>query len=138
MGVIASRFTEVMANSGKPAKGDIQVNTNLPVLTTMKCVAVGEGKQKKDLLVVGFEYNTTYHPMGAKIELKGELTYVSDDAKKILAMWTKDKKMTEKDSVAILNYLIKKCSVQCIKIADDLQLPVPISLPEVRAKEVKK
>lgn len=138
MGVLAARFTELKAKAGKPVKGDIRVNTNLPAIITMKCVEVGTGKQKKELLVMEFECKTVYQPMGAEIELKGELTYVADDPKKIFNLWTKEKKMEEQMSLNVLNFLIKKCSIESIKVADDMDLPVPVKLPEVRAREDKK
>jgi hypothetical protein len=138
MGILASRFTEIRAKVGKPIKGDVQVNTSLPMIKSMKCVEVGSGKQKKDLLVMDFECKTDYQPMGAEIELKGELTYVTDDPKKAIGLWAKGKTMDEKMSLSVINFLIKRCAIENIKIADDMQLPVPVKLPEVVAKEVKR
>lgn len=82
-----------------------------------------------------FDYETTYKPTDAKIVLKGELTFVAEDSKKIMELWEKEKKLEEKISLPILNYLLKFCAVECVKIADDLKLPVPVQLPEIRAKK---
>jgi len=137
MGVLASRFTEITAKAGKPVKGNIEVSTSLPTLTSMKLVEIGSGKQKKDLLLIGFEYMIEYKQMGAKIELKGEVTYSAEDPKKLVNLWDKKNKVEEAMSLTVLNYLIKRCSIESVKIADDLQLPVPVRLPEIRSKEGK-
>jgi hypothetical protein len=137
MGILASRFTDITATAGKPVKGDVQINTSLPMIKSMKCVEVGNGKQKRDLLVMTFDYKTDYQPMGAKIEIKGELTYVADDPKKAFSMWSKDKTMEEKMSIGVINYLIKKCTIECIRVADDMDLPIPVKLPEIVAKPAK-
>ncbi|MBN2095241.1 MAG: hypothetical protein JW727_04280 [Candidatus Aenigmarchaeota archaeon] len=137
MGVLGIRFTEISAKSGKSAKGDIQVSTSLPAIKSMKKMEVGTGKDKKDIILMEFDYSTIYQPLDARIDLKGELSYLTEESKKIMDRWNKDKKMDDKVSVPILNHLIKKCSVESIKLADDLQLPVPVKLPEIRSKEEK-
>lgn len=134
MGVLGVRFTEISALAGKAPKGDIEVTTSLPNITSMRSVPVGTGKEKKEFIIMGFECTTNYRPTDSKIELKGELNYLAEEPKKIIEQWNKTKKLDEKISLPVINYLIKKCAVESIKIADDLQLPVPVKLPEVRAK----
>ncbi|MGC9310651.1 MAG: hypothetical protein ACP5E4_02910 [Candidatus Aenigmatarchaeota archaeon] len=135
MGIVNSRFTKMAADTGKPAKGDLQVSSTLPCVTEVKIVEIGSGKNKKETLVMAFDYETTYKPIDAFIKLSGELVYLDDNAKKIAEKWKKDKKLDEGISIPVLNYLFRKCAIESVKIADDLQLPVPVQLPEIRAKE---
>ena len=135
MGVLGVRFTEISAKGGKVAKGDIEVSTSLPNITSVRTVPVGSGKDKREILMMDFGYRATYMPIDAKIELKGELSFIDDEPQKVMQQWKKDKKLDQKISLQVINFLIKKCAVESIKIADDLQLPAPVKLPEVRAKK---
>jgi hypothetical protein len=137
MGVLKSRFTEISANAGKPAKGEIQVSTSLPAILNIYPAPLGSAKDKKDILIMEFDYEVSYKPIDGKISLKGELMYLDENTKKILDKWKKDKQVESSVSVPILNYLLRVCAVESVKISDSLQMPVPIQLPEIRPKESK-
>jgi len=90
---------------------------------------------KTKVLSIEFEHKTKYTPINAKIIISGDILYTDEKQKEILKNWEKNKKIDENIGLPLLNYIFKKCMVQSIKIADELQLPPPIKLPEFVKKE---
>jgi predicted transcriptional regulator len=63
---------------------------------------------------------------------------MAENNTKILAQWKKDKTLPEDASVEVLNQLFRKCLLKVSNIAEELQLPIPIQIPRVSAKEKEK
>lgn len=88
----------------------------------------------KKALSISFDFTTTYSPGIGEIKMTGELLYLADDNKKILAEWKKNKKIPDNVSLEVLNHLFRRCLIKITGLADDLQLPPPIQLPIVKPK----
>lgn len=56
------------------------------------------------------------------------------NVKEILAVWKKDKKVSDAIMAQILNMALNKCNVKALVLADDLSLPPPIPLPKIESK----
>ncbi|MEM5801846.1 MAG: hypothetical protein QXQ18_00455 [Candidatus Aenigmatarchaeota archaeon] len=90
---------------------------------------------KQTALGITFEFETEYKPDVAKIKMSGELLFASEDSKKILKDWKKEKKLPEKIDIEIKNFLFRKCLGLGLSISEELQLPPPILFPIIIPKE---
>ena len=89
----------------------------------------------KKALAVDFDFLTEYTPDIGTITISGEVFYVAKDNKEALSKWETDKQLPEGMRIEILNHLFRACLLKAAILADDLQLPAPMAIPRVKAKE---
>lgn len=135
MGILSFRVKKIEGDIGEQIRGELKVSSSLPKIKNIIEREVGFGGNKTKVLAIDFEYKTKYDPINAKINISGEILYTDEKQKEILRKWEKENKIDEKIGLPLLNYIFKRCAVQSIKIADDLQLPAPVRLPEFVKKE---
>jgi len=135
MGIVSFRFKKIRGDIGESAIGELRITSSLPKIKDIAEKEVGIAGNKTKVLAINFEYKTIYEPIKAKIDIEGEILYTDEKQKEILKKWEKEKKIDERISLPLLNYIFKRCTIQSIKIADDLQLPPPVRLPELVKKE---
>lgn len=132
MSVIGFAFTKMLAEKSKPVKGSINVNNNVSIKdVTESKLAIDPSKKA---LKFEFVYTSKYEPEVGKIELIGELIYLTDEktAKATLATWKKDKKLSGDIAKNIMNNVLAKCNVQAVVVSRDINLPAPIPLPKMK------
>ena len=135
MGIVSFRFKKIRGDIGESAIGELRITSSLPKIKDIAEKEVGIAGNKTKVLAINFEYKTIYEPIKAKIDIEGEILYTDEKQKEIIKKWEKEKKIDERVSLPLLNYIFKRCAIQSIKIADDLQLPPPVRLPELVKKE---
>jgi hypothetical protein len=137
MAIIGLSFNAMEAKRDKEQKirSEIKVNS-VPRINDMKEVTISTLDGKK-VLSMDFEFVTTYDPRVGEIKISGDLLYLSEDNKAMLKQWEKEKKIPEKPSLEILNYLFRRCLIKVSNIAEDLQLPPPLPMPTVKPKAAK-
>ena len=132
MTVLGIRFREISAKrEGGNVTPQIKVNS-VPKIT---------GVSEKELPMIGkktlsveFDFVTEYDPKIGTIRMSGEVYYVAENSKEALKNWKSKKELPEKMRVDILNHLFRACLLKIAYLADDLQLPAPISIPRVKPK----
>ena len=133
MPVIALNFVGVKASrTQNPVKGEIKVNST-PKINQVKEVKLPN--LGKEALSLEWEFVTEYAPDHGEIRLEGNILFVTDDIQEIVKKWKKEKTLPEDVSVPVLNHLFRKCLIKIAGLADELQLPPPMQLPLVKAKE---
>lgn len=134
MAIIGLSFDTFEAKRDKEQKirAEIKVNS-VPRINDMKEVSISTIGNKK-VLSLNFEFVTDYDPKVGEIKIGGNLLYMTEDNKKLLKQWDKEKKLPEKPSLEILNYLFRRCLLKVSNIAEDLQLPPPIPMPTIKPK----
>ena len=135
MPIVGLSFSTIEGRRKSIPKGEIKVNSS-PKVTDIKEVDLAS--IGKNALSLDFQFMTEYQPDVGAIKVEGEMIYVADNNTKILAQWKKDKTLPEDTSVEVLNHLFRKCLLKVSEIAEDLQLPIPIQIPRVTAKEKAK
>jgi len=136
MPAIGMNINGIEAKKSEEATVGVKVNTN----TNLKDVREHDlAPLDKKCLSVDFEFVTTYlspkEKKIAEITVSGDVLFLDEDYKKILAQWKKDKKLPEDVSLQIINVVFNKCLKKAILLSDDLQLPSPIPIPVARKKE---
>ena len=110
---------------------DVKVNST-PMITGVKEMKIPNFSKK--VLSVDFEFLTTYEPSFASIAIEGSLLYIAENNKEILSEFSKNKKLPEKQSMEVLNYLFRHCLLKASLLAEDLQLPPPMPMPKIKPK----
>ena len=134
MPIVGLSFNSVEAKRDREQKirAEIKVNS-VPRINDMKEVTISTLGNKKVLSLL-FEFVTNYDPRVGEIKIGGELLYLSDNNKELLNKWKKERKLPEKPSLEILNYLFRRCLIKVSNIAEDLQLPPPLPMPTIKPK----
>ena len=137
MAIIGLSFNVMEAKRDKEQKikAEIKVNS-VPRINDIREVTISTLGGKK-VLSMDFEFVTTYDPRVGEIKIGGDLLYLTEDNKTLLKQWEKEKKIPEKPSLEILNYLFRRCLIKVSNIAEDLQLPPPLPMPTVKPKAAK-
>jgi hypothetical protein len=137
MAIIGLSFNVMEARRDKEQKikAEIKVNS-VPRINDIREVTISTLGGKK-VLSMDFEFVTTYDPRVGEIKIGGDLLYLTEDNKALLKQWEKEKKIPEKPSLEILNYLFRRCLIKVSNIAEDLQLPPPLPMPTVKPKAEK-
>ena len=131
MPIIGFNFTSIEANREEDRpEGDIDINSTPTVENIRKKDLDIQGLN--DVLAIEFRFVSKYQPKLGEIIIKGEVLYQTDDAKNILMMW-KERKLDNKLAVDVLNAIFKKCLTKAVAIADELNLPPPVTFPVVKS-----
>ncbi|MBN2043296.1 MAG: hypothetical protein JW754_05845 [Candidatus Aenigmarchaeota archaeon] len=133
MAIIGLSFKAIEGKkSEENVRSEIKVNS-VPRINSLKEIMVPTLQKK--VISMDFEFVTSYDPKVGEIKIGGELLYLTDKMKELMDKWEKEKKLPEKSSLEVLNYLFRRCLLKVSNIAEDLQLPPPIPLPKIKAKE---
>lgn len=148
MPIVGMKVDSIEGRRGKPTTApNININS-VPKVTDMREISLTEFGKKA--LALRFDFTTTYLPEGVdpqkgkkespigNIVMTGELVYLPENTQNILKQWKKEKKLPEEMKVEILNHLFRTCLLKMANIAEELQLPLPLTLPRVEPKQEKK
>ena len=117
-GIEARRYSDM---SMQPKKIRIDHNSNINRMESIQ----------NDQARVDFQYTASYGAVGM-IKIEGSLTYIGNDAKKLVNEWNNTHKMANNIASGIHTAVMHACVPQAVGIAKDLHLPPPIPLPQVK------
>ena len=132
MPIVGFSLSSMEAKRTAMPSGEIKINSSPKVMSMKEAEVASLGK---NALSFEFEFVTEYDPNIGTIKLTGELIYVDDDSDKVLEQWKRNKTLPEDVSIEVLNQLFRKCILRSSEIAEVLQLPLPMQMPRVVAKD---
>ncbi|MFH0956652.1 MAG: hypothetical protein V1813_02195 [Candidatus Aenigmatarchaeota archaeon] len=133
MAVIGLNLNSIQAKKQSAVpRQDIKVNST-PMITGVKEIDLPNLSKKA--LSIDFEFLTRYEPSFASIAIEGSLLYLADNNKELVSEFAKNKKLPEKASMEVLNYLFRHCLLKASILAEDLQLPPPMPMPKITPKK---
>jgi hypothetical protein len=133
MPIIGMKLDSMEGKRGSlPQTGEIKVNST-PRIIEVKQIDLPSINKKALALI--FEFSTSYSPDIGDIKINGELLYTSESLPKILKQWQSKKMLPEEVNIEVLNHLFRSCLLKVANMADDLQLPPPLAMPRVAAKQ---
>jgi hypothetical protein len=133
MAVIGLNLNSIQAKKQSAVpRQDIKVNS-MPLITGVKEIDLPNISKKA--LSIDFEFLTRYEPSFANIAIEGSLLYLAENGKEIVSEFAKTKKLPEKASMEVLNYLFRHCLLKASILAEDLQLPPPMPMPKITPKK---
>ncbi|MBU0471485.1 MAG: hypothetical protein KKF65_02590 [Nanoarchaeota archaeon] len=132
MTVVGFNFTKLMAEKNKPVKGQINISNNVLIKDVSESKLGVDSKNKT--IKFNFLYTSKYEPAIGLMELEGEIISLIDEkqAKDLLAVWKKEKKVSKDIAKSIMSYILAKCNVQGVVLSKDINLPPPIPLPKMK------
>ena len=137
MPVLGLTIDSIEAKKISSPKGKVNIQNN-PSIKDLKEIDLGTlGKKALD---IRFEHSLSYTEPGkdkkgkevAYIKTTGNVLFLTENNEKILKEW-KDKKLASEIAIPVLNNIIKKCLTRCMGIAEELQLPLPLRVPTLKA-----
>ncbi len=133
MALVGFNFLKISAERKAELKGKIGVSNNV-VLKKVSKSQIGISLEKEQAIEIEFAFTSTYSPEVGKIEMVGKILLLEpkDVAEKIVAEWEKTKKLPPLMMQQVFTTILRKCNIQAIVMAEEIGLPSPIKLPEVR------
>lgn len=131
--IIGFNYSKIAVDKKTPITGKVEITRDL-IIKDMK----EEKIQDKSAILVSFEFNVAYEPKIASIDINGNVLYMTEEAKSIIAEWKKSKKLSnEKMTYDVVNTILTKCDVKSLQLSEEMNLPPAIKLPRVVPKEEK-
>ncbi|MBW2997787.1 hypothetical protein KY349_05600 [Candidatus Woesearchaeota archaeon] len=132
MAIVGFEFTKINVQKQETAKGKINISNNVAIADIKKS-DLQLGKTKQTGIKFIFDYRSLYEPKFARIELGGNILFLTDEknAKEILESWDKEKKIKKEIAETIINSILTKCNIQSIILSNTVNLPPPVPMPKV-------
>ncbi len=137
MGVIGFNFTKMIVEKKEgTSKGKISISNNVNI-SSVEELDIKTGIKDQTGLKFGFEFLSKYDPNIGKIQINGEVVHLgnADEAKKIVAEWKKNKKLSPDVAENVMNTILSKCHVEALILSRDINLPPPVQLPKITSKK---
>ena len=133
MKLIGFNYHKIKAEKLKDASKETKATTNIDILD-MSSLGEALGKEK-GVLKVDFNYSIKYSPEVANLGFEGNvlLSGTNEEVDKIVEGW-KSKKISQSVKATIFNIILRKANVRAIELEDELNLPLHVSMPQVRVK----
>lgn len=137
MKIIGFNFSKINAEKTSNEIKDLKITTNIDI-SEIKETDSNFLQTKEDLIEIKFKYDVIYKQNIAKIEFMGTIFMAmeSKTKKEILNQW-KDKKMSEELKLFLFNVILRKSNIKALQLEDEINLPLHISLPSLKKKQVE-
>ncbi len=137
MKLLGFNFTKIQVEKFKERVDGLKIGTRIDVsdISEAKTTIL---KTKDEILAIKFTYGLDYEPSMAKLDLEGNLiiSLESKKARDILKEW-KDKKIPEEFKINIFNIILRKSSLKALQLEEEMNLPIHMQLPSLKANEKK-
>jgi len=137
MTIVGFNLTKIFSEKKESVKGKINITNNVSVKNVESTdLSLGAVSQQNGLRI-DFVFQTKYEPNMGEITLEGNILFMSDEkkTKEILDNWKKTKQMPKEVMLVVLNTVLQRCNIEALVLSKELNLPPPIQLPKVTAKE---
>ena len=137
MAIAGINLTKISCERTGEIKGKISVRNNV-VIKKVENAKIGIPLKEKGIQVK-FAFSSTYSPNIGKTEIEGNILVLEseENAKNILSSWEKNKKLPPLLMQQLFTAILRKCNIKALTLSEDIGLPSPIRLPEVRIKTAK-
>lgn len=137
MAILGFSFIKFEAKrSVKKQGGEIKINHNLGINIVEK-TQVNVGIKTEDVLRIEFNFDVNYSEDLGKILIVGDVLYsdTKEIIKESLLIWEKDKQLNKMVNEIVLKFVYNKATIKALELADSLNLPSPIPIPNIEFKD---
>lgn len=130
--IVGFHYTKLSVERHQPLQGKVSVRNDINIRDVKEQPLAGvKGAHKT--VAFQFVFTVTYAPHVADILLTGEVYYAAESKQieEVLASWKSKKKVPADISLAVLNFVLQKCNIRALEMAQELNLPTHIPLPKV-------
>ena len=139
MSIIGFTYTGISAEKTKDIDKKVGIRNNISIKDISEHKIPFTSTDDKSFKV-SFEFLTEYSPDFGNIKIDSELFIVrpKKEANEILDEWKKNKKLRQDLVPSYFNFILRKCNLKAMILAEDLNLPSPYPLPKATPAETKK
>ncbi|MCK4669619.1 MAG: hypothetical protein KAT43_00325 [Nanoarchaeota archaeon] len=132
MSIIGFSFAKINAEKNEGVKGRINIKNNITVKNVSAHALAFGGKDNKGLRI-DFEYESVYEPKLGKIVIESNIMSMlpEKEVDKINSEWKKSKVLPDELMRSMFGFVMRKCSIKALNLAEDLNLPSPVPMPRV-------
>ena len=138
MGIIGFNFTKVSAERNENVQGQVNIKNNLAIKSVEKQDLSIASKDQIGIKL-SFEFSSKHEPNLGTIIINANVLVLEprEEGEKILKEWEKNKKLQDDFLKQTFTFTLRKCSVKALMLAEDLNLPSPVPLPQVKIGNAK-
>ena len=138
MGIIGFNFTKVFAERNEGVQGQVNIKNNLAIKSVEKQELSIASKDQIGIKL-SFEFSSKHEPNLGAITINANVLVLEpkEEGEKILKEWEKNKKLQDDFLKQTFTFTLRKCSVKALMLAEDLNLPSPVPLPQVKIGNAK-
>lgn len=138
MSIVSISFSKIEAEKSKPTQGKVNVVNNVGIKKLEKA-SLQMGNTKQDSLKFSFEFSSKTEPSIGSILIEGDVIFVAEKqvVEDAVKAWDDKKPIDQELLTPVLNGILKRCNVEALVLSQTMNLPSPIKLPTVSAKEAK-
>lgn len=135
MKILGFNFTILSAEKLSGSTKGVKINTHIDI-SDIKEVKSDFFSSKEKILGVKFINEISYDPDFAKIVLGGNILVSMDEQafKQVLNGW-KTKDLPEEFRLGIFNSILKKSSLKALQLEEELNIPLHIAMPFLKAQD---
>lgn len=119
--------------------GKIEIKNGLNFPKVEEIAALNSKEQGGAAFHFSFVYD--YEPEVARMSVDGRVLYTGkkEEVKKLLENWAQNKILPPEIMENVANLAMNRANIECVKLADVLDLPCPLPIPRFKAvaEEVK-
>lgn len=137
MKILGITFTKLNAEKFSVNAKGVKINTHID-LSEIREVKSDFFSSKEKVLGIKFSYEIDYNPDYAKLKLDGNILVSVEEFvfNQILEGW-KTKNLPEDFRLSIFNLILKKSSLKALQLEEELNIPLHITMPFLRASDSK-
>ena len=134
MPIAGFTLTRMLAEKKAQMRGEININTNIAIVSAEEVDFVMGNTKQKGIKVV-FDYRNTYTPDLGTLIIGGEILYLSEQRKhdELMKGWSKNKKFPEDLTAELFDKISISASIEAIHLSTTVGLPPPVPLPRFTA-----
>ena len=138
MKILGLNFTKLNAEKFSVETKGVKIDTHID-LSEIREVKSDFFSPKEKVLGIKFSYEINYEPNFAKIKLAGNILVSIDEPifSQVLEGW-KTKDLPEEFRLGIFNLILKKSSLKALQLEEELNIPLHIAMPFLKAKDTSK
>ncbi len=135
MKILGFNFTILSAEKLSGSTKGVKINTHIDI-SDIKEVKSDFFSSKEKILGVKFINEISYDPDFARIVLGGNILVSMDEQtfKQVLNGW-KTKDLPEEFRLGIFNSILKKSSLKALQLEEELNIPLHIAMPFLKAQD---
>lgn len=128
--IVGFSLDHMEADKDSAVNGEVNVNYS-HTITDIEAtdVAAFDDPVAKITFAFGITYGTNDNTL-ATLDFGGTVL-VQDDTDQIIEQWEDDETIDEQVAATVANHVYRKCLTQGVHMADSLDLPSPVPMPQI-------
>ena len=135
MSIVGFNFTKITAEKKEGAKGKINIKNNI-IIKDVAEQSMSLGNKDNKALKVDFQFISDYLPDLGQISIESSIVALrpASETQEIIKNWGENKQLPTDMVEQMFGYVLRRCNIKALVLAEDLNLPSPVPLPRVETR----